>query len=180
MARIALRPGTVINYVPIDDRGDAEPLTIGMKYVPYKGNKENKGMTNYAARIDRRVAAQTKGLRLDDFERRSEIQNDVGDEVDQEMFIENVTNIENFIDIQGIAITDPKEFYETIDTDLRGELVTAMKNMSKLTEGQIKNSSGGSGGISKLEVKKESPSAVESVEKKTEVKEIAAIGEQQT
>jgi hypothetical protein len=136
MARIVHDSEEIIDFVPEDDRGDKDPLTIKMKFVPYGVVKK------YSEIISRR----SKGIR--NVTKLNEIQS----EVQKQQFTDNVVGVENFFVIKGgkkTPVTDAGEFYEKADADLIYELIKAMEDDSKLTEGQRENFLPPSDGLSK-------------------------------
>lgn len=170
---LSLKPGQLINYIPKSEKGKKDPIIIQVKYLSYAGNKENPGFRSYTNRIERRVAALTKGLRLDDFAQRKEIADEVGDAVDDEMLTENVKKITK----SGQEFMPVDEFLARVDLDDRNDIVLAMRSASTLSENQSKNLSGASVGTSSDEAKMESPSPVIIATKKEETNETVETGE---
>jgi len=106
----------------------------------------------------------------------TEVRTAAEEEVQKIQFCENVKGVRNYI-VSGREITDAAEFYDKADIADVTEIIQAMESSAKLSEGQIKNSSGVSGGSSSQEVKKESPLVAKTAETAIERSEIAETGE---
>lgn len=126
MARIVYDSEDIIEFIPEDDRGDENPLVVKMTFVPYGKVKV------YSEMISRR----SKGVRNQ--AKLAEIQRDI----QKKQFTDNVKEIENFFvikDKKKVEIKDPGEFYEKAPADLIYEIIGAMEDSAKLTEGQREN-----------------------------------------
>lgn len=124
MAIIGLKKGQVIPYVLEDERAnDADPCTVHIKYVP------NAVVEDTA----RKIAGSLKNARD------PKILVAVQQAAQKQQFIDNVVLIENY-SIDGQPVTTAEEFYAKADTALIQEIIRAMENADRLTEGQRKNS----------------------------------------
>ena len=123
MAIIGLRKGQIIPYVPEADRmNDTDPCTVHIRYVP------NAVVQDGA----RKIAAGLKNAND------PKLLMAVQQAAQKRQFIDNVVNIENY-SIGGQAVTAAEEFYEAADVALIQEIIRAMENADRLTEGQRKN-----------------------------------------
>jgi hypothetical protein len=135
MARIIQDESEIIEYIPEDDRGDKDPLVIKMKFCPY-------GRVKYYSEM---IGRRSKGVR--NTTKIAEIQR----EVQKQQFTDNIVGVENFFVIKGgkqTPVTDASEFYEKAPADLIYEIIGAMEDNSKLTEGQKVNFPQPSDGLS--------------------------------
>jgi len=124
MAIIGLRKGQIIPYVPEADRmNDTDPCTVHIRYVP------NAVVQDGA----RKIAASLKNAND------PKLLMAVQQAAQKRQFIDNVVSIENY-SIGDQAITTAEEFYEVADVALIQEIIRAMENADRLTEGQRKNS----------------------------------------
>lgn len=127
MALIKLNKDELVPYVPFFDRkNDTDPLTCHIKYV---------------SAVDYDSIIQQFGFLVKDVqsaERRVEIKN--GN--DKDVFLNHVKKVDNFLDDKGEPVSSVSEFYDSIDTNLREEILGAMSNQALLTKGQRKNSPG--------------------------------------
>lgn len=168
MARTGFDPNEVIEWIPPGEEVDNKPFTVLMTHVSYKM------VQKYSKMIAARVAAQSKGMR--DMARLTEVRTAAEEEVQKIQFCENVKGIKNYF-VQGREIIDAGEFYDKADTADVTEIIQVMESSAKLSEGQVKNSSGVSGGTSSQEAKTESPSAAAHVQTAIEKPEIVITGE---
>ena len=115
----------VIDFVPEygGNREDKDPTIVRLKFVPYS-------KVQHYARV---IASRSKDAKS------SAKLAEITQGVQLKQFVECVEGIENF-SINGREVTDPAEFYDTADTELVIEIIRAMENQNKLTEGQRKNS----------------------------------------
>ncbi|MBI5233829.1 MAG: hypothetical protein HY880_05695, partial [Deltaproteobacteria bacterium] len=122
MAIISFDKDTVVDYVPAyaGNRDSDNPCVVRIRFVPYS-------RVQHYARI---IAARTKGNEAN-MQKRA----DAAQEVQKKQFTENIEGISNYF-VGNREITDPVEFYETADTELIYELIRAMEDSQKLTEGQ--------------------------------------------
>ena len=167
MARTGYDDKEVIAWVPPGEDPDDKPFTVLMTHVGFKM------VQAYSKRIGSRVAAQSKGVK--DFSKVTEISTRVTVEVQREQFCENVKGIKNFF-VNGREITDPAEFFEIADNGTVTEIIEAMESSAKLSEGQIKNSSGESNGSISPAENTASPSTAQSVTTPTKETETAETG----
>lgn len=151
MARTGYDADEVIEWIPPGEEKDEKPFTVLMTHVSYAA------VQTFSRMISARVAAQSKGLR--DMTRLAEIQSEAGSEVQKIQFLKHVKEIKNYF-IYGLEIKDAETFYAKADNASVTEVIQAMESSAKLSEGQVKNSKGASGGISSQETKTESPSDV--------------------
>ena len=168
MARTGFDPNEVIEWIPPGEEADKKPFTVLMTHVSYKM------VQKYSKMIAARVAAQSKGMR--DMARLTEVRTAVEEEVQKIQFCENVKGIKNYL-IQGREITDAGEFYDKADIADVTEIIQAMESSAKLSEGQVKNSLGASGGTSSQEAKTGSPSIATHAQTVTEKSETVLTGE---
>jgi len=124
MALIILDENEIIDYVPVRERGEENPLIIRCKYV-------NRAL---ALQFSDRIAERWKGVT--GMEQRLKIER----VVNREQFGEQVVEIKNFYDSdEETMITDPLIFYDKVDGDLVAEILDAMMSQAELTKGQSKN-----------------------------------------
>ena len=154
MARIGYDPDEVIEWMPPGEEGEEKPFTVLMTHVSYKA------VQRYSRLIASRVSAQSKGIR--DMSKLTEVRTAAEEEVQKIQFCENVKGVRNYF-VGGREVTDAAEFYERADIADVTEIIQTMESSAKLSEGQIKNSSGVSGCTSSQEVKTESPLTVKIV-----------------
>jgi hypothetical protein len=126
MAIIGLKPGAVIPYVPLSERGDEKnPCTVYIKYV------SNPQVRDYAVR----VTAATRHSKT------PESAVEKGLDVQRQQFIENVVKVENY-SVDGAPVTTAEQLYDSGDQALIKEIIQAMESIALLTAGQRKNFSG--------------------------------------
>jgi len=124
MAIIGLKKGQIIPYVPESERyNETDPCTLHIKYIP------NAVVEDGA----RKIASSLKNARD------TKMLVAVQQAAQKQQFIDNVVKIENY-GIGGQPITTAEEFYEVADTALIQEIIRAMENADRLSEGQRKNS----------------------------------------
>ncbi len=126
MAIITFSRDTLIDYVPSygGNRDSDNPCVVRIRFVSYAKVQE----------YTRILASRAKGIRQDDFSRMREI----AGEVQKKQFVENVDSVENFF-VDGQPIKDAGLFYEHAPSELIHEVIKAMEDSVKLTEGQRKN-----------------------------------------
>lgn len=117
---------TVIEFIPEAQRGEDDPLTVDILYCP------NEVVQHYSSIVDRRTKNNRKNI------------TSVLREVQQKQFLDKVKRVRNFVNLKGEPVTDIKDFFDTCDFKLIEEIIIAMEDAVKLTEGQIKNSKGAS------------------------------------
>lgn len=124
MALIRFTKNQVIPYIPKFDRKTKDkPLTIYIKYVP-AGLYDEYMLSMGDAMVDVK----------DTIERRK-----ISKEHDKNIFVNQIEKIENFFDEGGKPINDVCIFYDSIDYNLRSEILDAMMSQAVLTEHQRKN-----------------------------------------
>jgi hypothetical protein len=124
MALIRLDPKTIIAYIPRFERNNiVDPLVVNLHYVS-------------ASRFDDYLNKMGRELREVSLEHERIA---VHKAHDKNFFLSEIESVENFNDADGSAIVDIGVFYDSIDSELRAELIEAMKNQALLTEGQRKN-----------------------------------------
>lgn len=124
MALIKLNPNVPVPFIPGFDRKNfKDPLTVHIKFTP-------------AVILDDYISKTARELSE---ARNNDERDQIGKANDREMFLKQIVKVENFI-IEGKLEENVELFYESIDADLRREIVMAIKNQSMLTEGQRKNS----------------------------------------
>ena len=125
MAIISFSKDTVIDYVPAygGNRESPDPCVVRLRFVPYAKVQE----------YSRIIAARLKGT--SDQTRAS----DAVAEVQKRQFIENVVEVSGFL-VDGQEVKDASEFFNHATTDLIYEVLKAMEDSARLTEGQRKNS----------------------------------------
>jgi len=131
MAILSFDKDELVEYIPVSQREDENPCIVKMKFVPYGRVKKYAEM----------IARKTKGIRDE-----SKL-NDIRAEVQKIQFCDNVFSIENFSTKSG-PVTEAADFYELADTALIYEIIEAMENSAKLTEGQKQDFLYASGGVS--------------------------------
>ena len=129
MALISFDEEEVIAFIPESQRDCDDPLTIHMKYVPYKM------VQKYRRIIADRTKAGSKGS--SNFAKVAAISAEVSADVQRKQFTDNVVKIENYI-IKGEQVTDPGIFYDRVSDELLTEIIKAMESESKLSDGQKK------------------------------------------
>ncbi|MEE8575513.1 MAG: hypothetical protein V3T30_08885 [Thermodesulfobacteriota bacterium] len=124
MAIISFDPDAVIDYIPKygSNRDSDHPCVIMLKFVPY----------SKVQHYSRMIAGRLKSL--SDTARAAEITQ----EVQRKQFVDNVESISGYF-VGDAQVTGAGEFYDTADTELITEVITAMESHSKLSEGQRKN-----------------------------------------
>lgn len=126
MAIISFDTDSIIDYVPEygDNRDSEEPCVVQLKFISYAQVQRYTRMIQNKSigKSDKRV---TEVMSL----------------VQEKQFIDSVQAISGY-SVNGRTITDPKEFYDTADTQIIKELIKAMESAQKLDEGQAKNFEG--------------------------------------
>lgn len=127
MAIIGLKPGAVIPYVPVSERGnETDPCIIHIKYL------SNPQVRDYAVRVTKATRNTTT----------PESAVEKGLDVQRQQFIENVVRVENYSLPDGTQVTTAEQLYDNGDQSLIREVIQAMESVALLTAGQRKNSSG--------------------------------------
>lgn len=117
--------GQEIDYVPQygGNRDSCDPAIVRLRYVPYET----------VLAYGRQIAARTKILK--DQSRAIEVTH----EIQKKEFIENVVSVFGF-NAGGREIASAEDLWDHAPTELINELILAMEDASKLSEGQRKNS----------------------------------------
>ena len=126
MAIVSFDKDTVIDYIPSygGNRESDDPCIVRLKFVPYS-------RVQHYSRV---IAARTKGI-----SNPSKVA-EISQGVQRKQFVESVDSIAGYF-IDDREVVEADEFYDTADTDLILEVIQAMESQSKLSEGQVKNSS---------------------------------------
>jgi len=126
MAIISFDKNTLVDYVPEygNNRTSVDPCIVRLRPVPYSKVQEYSRILSA-----RSTAAKGDVVKLTDTAR----------EVQKKQFTENVESVSGYF-VGDREVTDAECFYESADTDLIIEILRAMESMSKLSEGQRKNS----------------------------------------
>ncbi len=124
MAIISFDRDTLIDYIPAygGNRNSSDPCVVRLKFVPYSRVQE----------YSRLLAARSSGA--GDAAKTVNLTQGV----QKKQFVENVSSIEGYY-IGEREVSDPEEFYDSADTELVTEIIRAMENMQRLSEGQRKN-----------------------------------------
>ena len=125
MALVLFDKDAVIDFIPEwnGNRESDKPFVVKLKYISFGK------MRGYAQKID--AALKSTKDEAEKAEKTLDVQ--------KQQFIDNVTGFEN-VTIKGKKVTDPVEFYDLAPPDLIYEILNAMQDYQKLTEGQRKNS----------------------------------------
>jgi len=117
--------GQEIDYVPQygGNRDSCDPAIVRLRYVPYET----------VLAYGRQIAARTKVLR----DQTKVIE--VTHEIQKKEFLENVVSVSGF-SAGGAEITTAGDLWDHAPTELINELILAMEDATKLSEGQRKNS----------------------------------------
>jgi hypothetical protein len=125
MAIISFDRDAVVDFVPAygNNRETEKPCVVRLRYVPY----------SRVQHYSRLLAARTKGL--NDHARLTELAH----EVQKRQFVESVESVSGYY-VNGAEANDPAALYDTAPTELIHEIIRAMEDASRLSEGQLKNS----------------------------------------
>ena len=123
MAIISFSPDTLIDYIPTygGNRDSDNPCIVKLKFVPFSKVQV----------YSRMITAKTKGLM--DTKKITE----ATQEIQRKQFIESVESISGFV-CEGKEVTTPTEFYDLAPSSLIYELIGAMEDSQKISEGQKK------------------------------------------
>ncbi|HAS53457.1 MAG TPA: hypothetical protein DCS42_04620 [Nitrospiraceae bacterium] len=124
MAIITFDKDDVIEYVPVSERNSENPTVVLMKHVTFA----------VAQKYQKMIAAQVKGMGGFNPEKIAENTR----MIQKKQFCENVIGVRNFF-VKGREISTSAELYEAADSKLIIELINAMEDSARLTEGQLKN-----------------------------------------
>jgi len=125
MAIIGYDPDYVIDYIPAygGNRKSDNPIVVKLRFVPYKK----------ILQYTRMMSRESGGL---------EGVANAQQAITRRQFCESVEAIEN-CEVMGPSgirkISTPEEFFDVADNALIKELIGAMENASRLSEGQRKN-----------------------------------------
>lgn len=125
MAIVSFDRDEVIDFVPAygRNRENTDPCVVRLRYIPFS-------RVQFYSRM---IASKTKGI--NDPLKAAEI----SQSVQKQQFVDSVESVSNYY-VGNREVTDAGEFYETADTDLVIEIIQAMESISRLSEGQRKNS----------------------------------------
>ncbi len=125
MAIISFDRDTLIDYIPAygGNRDSADPCVVRLKFVPYSKVQEYSRIL--ASRAGGGAGDTVKTVNLTQT-------------VQRQQFIDSVASVSGYY-IGEREVTDPEEFYDSADTELVTEIIRAMENIHKLSEGQRKN-----------------------------------------
>jgi hypothetical protein len=125
MAIISFDRDTLIDYIPAygGNRDSADPCVVRLKFVPYSKVQEYSRILASRASSGTGDAVKTVNLTQT---------------VQRQQFIDNVASVSGYY-IGEREVSDPEEFYDSADTELVTEIIRAMENIHKLSEGQRKN-----------------------------------------
>lgn len=125
MAIVSFSKNKLIDYVPeyAGNRDSADPCIVQIKYVPFSK------VQDYGRIITTRAKGVNDPIKL----------KEIYQEIQKRQFCENVEGVINYL-VDDREVKDAETFYETADTELIIEIIKAMESMSKLSEGQRKNS----------------------------------------
>ena len=117
----------LIDYIPAygGNRDSDDPCVVRLRFVPYSRVQEYSRLL--ASRAAAAGSAQDAARTVN-----------VTQTVQRRQFVENVASVSGYY-IGQREVTDPEEFYDSADTELVTEIIRAMENIHKLTEGQRKN-----------------------------------------
>ncbi|MBI5237770.1 MAG: hypothetical protein HY887_05035 [Deltaproteobacteria bacterium] len=123
MAIISFDRDFVVDYMPAygGNRESDNPCVVRLKFVPYAKVQE----------YGRLIALKAKGVGQ---EKLSEI----GRDIQRRQFTENVESVSGYY-VGAREVADASEFYDTAPADLIYEVIKAMEDSAKLSEGQRKN-----------------------------------------
>ncbi|MEK6532100.1 MAG: hypothetical protein AABZ23_06390 [Deltaproteobacteria bacterium] len=126
MAIISFSKDVLVDYVPAygGNRESDNPCVVRIRFVPY-------GRVQDYSRL---VAAKAKGLSSNDISKINEITADI----QKKQFIENVDSVDHFM-LDGREVKDASLFYEYAPKELIYEIIRAMEDSAKLSDGQRKN-----------------------------------------
>ena len=124
MAIISFDPDTIIEYVPEygGNRDSDEPCVVRLKFVPYSRAQHYQRVLDAALR-DVRDADRAADIRARET---------------RKQFVECVESVSNYY-IGEREVTSPGEFYDSADVALILEVMQALTDAQRLSEGQRKN-----------------------------------------
>ncbi len=124
MAIVSFDRDTLVDFVPEygGNRNSEDPCVVRLKFVPYSRVQEYSRLIAASAGAG---SDAVKTVRL-------------SQSVQKRQFVESVSEVCGYY-IGEREVTDPDEFYESADTELVTEIIRAMENIGKLSQGQRKN-----------------------------------------
>lgn len=131
---ILLKEGALIDYILIAHRDMEDPPSFGVKYVP------NKKSDFYSAEM------QKKTMRT----RNQDILAHIPQNMQRKQFMENIAYVKGYEDESGKALS-VENFYDMAPAADVQELIRAMEDGTKMSEGDRKNLSRVSGTASSTE-----------------------------
>ena len=125
MAIISFSKDTVVDYVPEygDNRVSSAPCVIRLRFIPFGEARE----------LMRAQAAKSKGANT------QEKVMAISQALQKEKFVSHIDGVSGYF-VDGKEVTSSEEFYETASGALIFEVLEAMEDSAKLSEGQKKNS----------------------------------------
>lgn len=123
MAIISFSKDTVIDYIPEygDNRKSESPCVIGIKFIPFGETVE----------LERIRAARMRGVE-------PEKALDINQSLQKERFQKHIDFVRGY-SVNGVAVMDAGEFYETAPAELVAEILLAMQDAFRLSKGQAKD-----------------------------------------
>ena len=157
MAIIGLKPGAVIPYIPIAERGYEEALNTFDRETALALAMMQEGKEAYsAARQEERKKLEPCTIHIKylsnpqvrDYSvrltkatrdtRTPEAAIERGLDIQRQQFIENVVNVENY-SLPDMQVTTAEQLYDNGEQTLIREILQAMEHIALLTAGQRKN-----------------------------------------
>jgi len=112
-----------------------------VKFVPeFEGNRELPEEEQISAEIHWLSHGEKKGYtkRITPFMKGRKMHSNA-DEIDREMFTDNIRNIKNLCFADGVDVTDPDVVYDSCPEELVNEFMNAINSYGKLNEEDEKN-----------------------------------------
>ncbi len=124
MAIVSFDRDTLIDFVPEygGNRNSDDPCVVRLKFVPYSRVQE------YSRLIA--TSAGTAGDAVKTVQ--------LSQSVQKRQFVDSVAEVSGYY-IGEREVAGADEFYESADTELVTEIIRAMENINKLSQGQRKN-----------------------------------------
>lgn len=128
MAIISFDSEEIIDYVPEygNNRDSEDPCIVRLKYVPYAK------VRGYASLISSKGAGKSAKKQME-----------ISQSVQKKQFMDSIESVSGYI-VNDKEITDPSDFFDVADTEIIIELIQAIENSQKLSDGQLKNFGGDS------------------------------------
>ncbi len=123
MAIISFDKDALVDYVPAygNNRENDDPCVVRLRFVPYTKVQE----------YGRLIAMKAKAAG-------QERLSDIGRDIQKRQFVESVESVSGYYVGAG-EVTTAAEFYDTAPAELIYEVIKAMEDSVKLSEGQRKN-----------------------------------------